>query len=45
VLHALDVEHLDVDPQATPAALGGLMRKSVLARAIIVATGEFGGAA
>lgn len=45
VVHALDVEHIDVDPQATPAVLGFMMREAVLARAIIVATGEFGGAA
>ena len=45
VVHALDVERIDVDPQTTPAILGGMMRRSVLARAIIVATAEFGGAA
>lgn len=45
VVHALDVAHIDVDPQATPAVLGFMMRDAVLARAIIVATGEFGGAA
>ena len=45
VVHALDVEHIDVDPQATPAVLGFLMRDAVLARAIIVATGEYGQAA
>ena len=45
VVHALDVEHIDIDPQATPAVLGFMMRDAVLARAIIVATGEFGGAA
>ncbi|UOQ59648.1 YbhB/YbcL family Raf kinase inhibitor-like protein [Leucobacter rhizosphaerae] len=45
VVHALDVERIDVDPQATPAVLGFMMREAVLARAIIVATGEFGGAA
>ena len=45
VVHALDVERVDVDPQATPAVLGFLMREAVLARAILVATGEFGGAA
>lgn len=42
VVHALDVEHVDVDPDATPAVLGFTMRDAVLARAIIVATGEFG---
>lgn len=45
VVHALDAERIDVDPQATPAVLGFMMRDAVLARAIIVATGEFGGAA
>lgn len=45
VVHALDVERIDVDPQATPAVLGFMMRDAVLARAIIVATGEYGGAA
>ncbi|MBL3699616.1 YbhB/YbcL family Raf kinase inhibitor-like protein [Leucobacter luti] len=45
VVHALDVPHIDVDPQATPAVLGFMMRDAVLARAIIVATGEFGQAA
>ena len=42
VVHALDVDHIDVDPQATPAVLGFMMRNNVLARAVIVATGEFG---
>lgn len=42
VVHALDVPHIDVDPHATPAVLGFLMRDAVLARAIIVATGEAG---
>nr|WP_209706964.1 YbhB/YbcL family Raf kinase inhibitor-like protein [Leucobacter exalbidus] len=45
VVHALDVDHIDIDPQSTPAVLGFMMREAVLARAIIVATGEFGGAA
>ena len=45
VVHALDVERVEVDPQATPAVMGFMMRDAVLARAIIVATGEFGGAA
>lgn len=42
VVHALDVERIDIDPQATPAVLGFMMRDAVLARAIIVSTGEFG---
>ena len=45
VVHALSVPHIDIDPNATPAVLGFMMREAVLARAIIVATGEFGGAA
>ncbi|GAA1599984.1 YbhB/YbcL family Raf kinase inhibitor-like protein [Leucobacter chromiireducens subsp. chromiireducens] len=45
VVHALDVERIEVDPQATPAVMGFTMRDAVLARAIIVATGEFGQAA
>ncbi len=45
VVHALNTEHIDIDPQATPAVLGFMMREAVLARAILVATGEFGGAA
>lgn len=45
VVHALSVDRVDVDPQATPAVLGFMMREAVLARAVIVATGEFGGAA
>ena len=45
VVHALDVPHLDLDPEATPAVMGFTMREAVLARAVLVATGEFGGAA
>ncbi|MBK0422121.1 YbhB/YbcL family Raf kinase inhibitor-like protein [Leucobacter sp. CSA2] len=45
VVHALDVPEIEIDPQATPAVLGFLMRDAVIARAIIVSTGEFGGAA
>ena len=44
VVHALDVASIPVDPQATPAVLGFMMRDNVLARGILVATGEFGGA-
>lgn len=43
-VHALSVEHVDIDPQATPAVLGFTIRDVTLARAVIVATGEFGGA-
>lgn len=42
VVHALDVERIDFDPEKTPAVMGFMMRSNVLARAIIVATGEFG---
>lgn len=42
VVHALDVEHLDIDPELTPAVMGFMMRESTLARAVIVATGEYG---
>lgn len=41
-VHALDVPHIDIDPQSTPAVLGFTMRDHTLARAIIVASGEFG---
>jgi len=42
VVHALSVEHIDVDPGATPAVLGFTMREAVLARGILVATGAYG---
>lgn len=42
-VHALSVDHLDIDPQSTPAVLGFTMRDVTLARAIIVATGEYQG--
>ncbi|MCW2289442.1 hypothetical protein EDF60_2461 [Leucobacter luti] len=45
VVHALNVPHIDVDPNATPAVLGFMMREAVVARAVIVATGEYGQAA
>lgn len=44
VVHALSVPHVDIDPEATPAVLGFTIRELTLARAIIVATGEFDGA-
>lgn len=43
-VHALSVESIDIDPQSTPAVLGFTIRDLTLARAVIVATGEFGGA-
>ena len=45
VVHALNVPRIDIDPQATPAVLGFMMRDAVIARGILVATAEFGGAA
>lgn len=45
VVHALNVSHIDIDPQATPAVLGFMMRDAVIGRAILVGTGEYGGAA
>lgn len=45
VVHALDVERIDVEPEATPAVMGFTMRDAVIARAVLVATGEFGQAA
>lgn len=44
VVHALSVPHIDIDAAATPAVLGFMMRDAVLARGILVSTGEFGGA-
>lgn len=43
-VHALSEEHIDIDPQSTPAVLGFTIRDMTLARAVIVATAEFGGA-
>lgn len=45
VVHALSVSEIDIDPEATPATLGFMMRDVTLARGIIVSTGEFGAAA
>ena len=45
VVHALNVERIDIDPNVTPAVMGFMMRDTVVGRAIIVATGEYGGAA
>jgi hypothetical protein len=45
IVHAVDVEDLGVDSQATPAVLGFNLHFHVLARAVLEATGEFGGAA
>lgn len=45
VVHALSTDRIEIDPQLTPAVLGFLMRDAVLARGILVATGEYGNAA
>lgn len=45
VVHAVDVERLDLDPEVTPAILGFNLHFHTLGRAILVGTGEFGGAA
>ena len=42
VVHALDVERVEVDPSVTPAVMGFMMREHVIGRAVLVATGEFG---
>jgi Raf kinase inhibitor-like YbhB/YbcL family protein len=44
VVHAVDVESLGVDPDSTPAVLGFNLHFHTLGRAILVGTGEFGGA-
>jgi len=45
VVHAVDVESLGVDPEITPAVLGFNLHFHTLGRAILVGTGEAGGAA
>ncbi|MEF2966266.1 YbhB/YbcL family Raf kinase inhibitor-like protein [Paenibacillus sp. M1] len=40
VVHALDVENIGVDPNATPALLGFTMLNHTLGRAVLMATGE-----
>jgi Raf kinase inhibitor-like YbhB/YbcL family protein len=45
IVHAVDVARLDVDPESTPAVLGFNLHFHTLARAVIEATGVFGGAA
>lgn len=44
IVHAVDVPTLDVDSKSTPAVLGFNLYFHVLARAVIEATGAFGGA-
>ncbi|MGN6126021.1 MAG: YbhB/YbcL family Raf kinase inhibitor-like protein [Humibacter sp.] len=41
VVHAVDVEHLDLDPESTPAVLGFNLHFHTLARAVIVPTASF----
>ncbi|MEB0265803.1 YbhB/YbcL family Raf kinase inhibitor-like protein [Cryobacterium sp. 10I5] len=45
IVHAVDVPTLDLDPGSTPAVLGFTLRFHTLGRAVIEATGAFGGAA
>jgi len=45
IVHAVDVPALDLDPGSTPAVLGFTLRFHTLGRAVIEATGAFGGAA
>jgi Raf kinase inhibitor-like YbhB/YbcL family protein len=45
VVHAVDVPSLGIDPDVTPAVLGFNLHFHTLGRAILVGTGEFGGAA
>ncbi|GIO31403.1 hypothetical protein J2TS6_25440 [Paenibacillus albilobatus] len=40
VVHALDVEKIGIDPNATPVLLGFTMLGHTLGRAVLVATGE-----
>lgn len=44
VVHALDVESFDLDPESSPAILGFNIHFHTLARAVIVATASPGGA-
>ena len=45
IVHAVDVPALDLDPGSTPAVLGFNLRFHTFGRAVIEATGAFGGAA
>ncbi|TDW30293.1 YbhB/YbcL family Raf kinase inhibitor-like protein [Cryobacterium psychrophilum] len=45
IVHALDVESLQLDPEATPAVLGFNAHFHTLGRAVLEATGVAGGAA
>ncbi|KFF59170.1 hypothetical protein JF66_13230 [Cryobacterium sp. MLB-32] len=45
IVHAVDVERLELDPHSTPAVLGFNLHFHTLARAVLEATGVAGGAA
>lgn len=45
IVHAVDLARLDVDPESTPAVLGFNLHFHTLARAVLEATGVYGGAA
>lgn len=45
IVHAVDVAELDIDSQSTPAVLGFNLHFHTIARAILEATGVYGGAA
>jgi len=42
VVHAVDTEHLDLDPEATPGALGFTLHFHTLARAVMVPVAGYG---
>ena len=42
VVYAVDVDHLDLDPESTPSVLGFNLHFHTLARAVIVPTAAFG---
>ncbi len=44
VVHAVDTDRLELGANATPAVLGFNLHFHTLGRAILVGTGEFGGA-
>ena len=44
IVHAVDVARLDIDPDSTPAVLGFNLHHHTLGRAVLEATGVFGGA-
>ncbi|MFC5929917.1 YbhB/YbcL family Raf kinase inhibitor-like protein [Cryobacterium melibiosiphilum] len=44
IVHAVDVPVIEIDPQSTPAVLGFNLHFHTLARAVLEATGTFGGA-